>query len=450
MESIDTNINNYEYDDLISILDLTDNAFKLDELFKVINEKIINISQENNYLEKSDKSELSRFFKNIFYKICHKQSWSPPNHINKYFALLDDESDTILHERPTYNGAIPRPFPRNPVVNSTFSEYSQGLVNPLKRDTITNTLIINSKFRNFPNSSTSTEFTIDVRQPINNVVSLKVASLEISNSYYNISDYLGNNTFCVWTYIRNTTTDKIVSGPFKKLITLKDGAYTVSQLTTEINSFLIDSTEPNFKIVECFFDMLKGKIVFRINLDDVPPPPANTQFEFNIYFDNTLLHEEELKLSEPKSTFNRLGFLLGYTNSAYIYKNDYCSTETNTKLIGMNPERCVDLSGTKFFLLEVDDFNKNAPAVLLYVNENFQGSDILAKIPNVSNANEIIFEDSSDNVFKTRRYFGPIDLKKLKIRLLDEYGNVLDFKNADLIITFEVQCADSPYKNIVQ
>ena len=25
----------------------------------------------------------------------------------------------------------------------------------------------------------------------------------------------------------------------------------------------------------------------------------------------------------------------------------------------------------------------------------------------------------------------------------------LDFKNADLIITFEVECSDSPYKNLV-
>jgi hypothetical protein len=445
MKSIDTNINNYDYKYLLEILGLSSNDFDLDKLFTIINNKIIGINQENEYLENSDKDELIIFFKNIFYKICHKNAWTPPKHINSYFSSFDDD----LEEKTLDDGAIPFSIPKNPVINTTITEYSQGLVNPLKRETITNTLIINSKFRNYSNNSSSTNFTIDVKQPVNNVISLKVASLEIANTYYNISEYLANNTFCIWTYIRNTKNDTIISGPFKKLITIKDGSYSVEQLINEINSFLIDGDNPNFKIVECYFNLIKGKVYFKLNLEDIPAIPEDSQFEFNLYFDNSILNDESLTIPTPKSYFNRLGFLLGYVKSAYIFKNDYCSDETNTKLVGMNPERCVDLSGTKFFLLEVDDFNKNAPAVLLYVNENYQGSNILAKIPNVSNANEVIFEDSSDNVFKTRRYFGPIDLKRLKIRLLDEYGNVLDFKNADLIITFEVECSDSPYKNLV-
>ena len=110
------------------------------------------------------------------------------------------------------------------------------------------------------------------------------------------------------------------------------------------------------------------------------------------------------------------------------------------------------MSGTKFFLLVVNDFNKNAPQVLRYITDDetsFSDNDIMAKIPNTSLINEIIFEDSSDRIFKARRYFGPINLQKLQISILDEYGNVLDNNNGDIIVTFEIETLDSPYKNIV-
>lgn len=455
VQEFDTNINNYDYKYLLEMLSLSAGNFDIDDLFTTIHNKIFGINKENGVLEKADKDELMVFFKNIFYKICHKHGWVPPKHINSYFSSFDD--NPLLEQRfnnfPDTTGAgIPFSMPRNPVINTAVTEYTQGLVNPLKRETITNTLIINSKFMNPSNNATSTDFTIDVKQAVNNVISLKVASVEIANTYYNISEYHSNNSFCICTLIRDPS-DNVVSGPHKKLITIKDGAYNVEQLVPEINRFLINGDDPFFNIIECFFDLIKGKVFFKLNLENSPgfPPTIHpdSQFEFNLYFDNTVLNDDDYIIPPPRSSHNRLGYLLGFTKSAYIFKTHHCSEETNTKLVGMNPERCVDLSGTKFFLLEVDDFNKNAPAVLLYVNDNFQGSNILAKIPNVSNANEVIFEDSSDNVFKTRRYFGPIDLKRLKIRLLDEYGNVLDFKNADLIITFEVERADSPYKDLV-
>ena len=53
------------------------------------------------------------------------------------------------------------------------------------------------------------------------------------------------------------------------------------------------------------------------------------------------------------------------------------------------------------------------------------------------------------NVFKSRNYYGPVKLQKLKIRLLDEYGKVIDINNVDISITFEIESLDIPYKNIV-
>ena len=72
----------------------------------------------------------------------------------------------------------------------------------------------------------------------------------------------------------------------------------------------------------------------------------------------------------------------------------------------------------------------------------------MARIPNSADFYSIIFEDSSDKVFKTRKYFGPVRISKLKIRLLDENGVVVNLNNNDIIINLQIECLNAPYKNL--
>ena len=43
-----------------------------------------------------------------------------------------------------------------------------------------------------------------------------------------------------------------------------------------------------------------------------------------------------------------------------------------------------------------------------------------------------------DNTNTTRNYFGPITLKKMTIKIIDEYGNVIDLNDDKISLTFEV------------
>lgn len=140
--------------------------------------------------------------------------------------------------------------------------------------------------------------------------------------------------------------------------------------------------------------------------------------------------------------------MLGYKREIYSYERDFIKSSDLNQRRGFNPDMALDFTGSKFFLLEVIDFNNNSPQVLLY-NTIYNSSDILAKIPNVSTMTTIIYEDSADNVFKTRNYFGPVKLQKLQIRLLDEYGKVVDMNNADISVTFEIESLDVPYKKMI-
>lgn len=103
-------------------------------------------------------------------------------------------------------------------------------------------------------------------------------------------------------------------------------------------------------------------------------------------------------------------------------------------------------------MLEVCDYNKNTSEVLKYElapQYSFNIRDIIAKLPNVATQEDLIFEDSSDRIFKKRNYFGPVRLKKLRFRLLDENGTVVNNNNGELSISLQIETLDSPYKNMI-
>ena len=144
--------------------------------------------------------------------------------------------------------------------------------------------------------------------------------------------------------------------------------------------------------------------------------------------------------------------MLGYRKQKYTFFDDYNTSITPTSLIGYNPEAPTDFTGTKFFLLEVDDHNKNNPSVFKYnfdSKASYNINNIIAKIPHTALTFNIIFEDSSDRVFKTRKYFGPVKISKLHFKLLDDNGRVIDLNRSDIVISLEIETLEVPYKNMV-
>ena len=135
-------------------------------------------------------------------------------------------------------------------------------------------------------------------------------------------------------------------------------------------------------------------------------------------------------------------------NSNYIFNS-------NSELeLGFNPESVVNLIGTHYFLLEIDDFNKNQSEVVRSNNSisnsvdsyfTYSFNNIIARIPNVADSSAMGFDDASDRIFKTRNYLGPVKISRLKIRLLDENGKVVDFQENDIIINLEIECLNKSF-----
>ena len=501
---MDTNINNYDTIELLNVLKIPNH--KEPQLLEIYNsaKNIIQRLKTKKHLENKD--ELILFFKNALEKVTKDLSLRVPKDMmdnlideSKYDTLPEPAKDRfyqppIIREQ-VYPGAVPPQVPNPIAFHTSNTQNPRGLVNPLKKETVKSILTIHSKFRNSSNtiikkenpdaapSSLTTDFTVNLNEPYNNVVGIKLAGCELMNGYYTFSEYLKTNQFSITVFtLIGGTRGNVQTFPF----TFVEGTYTASQISqlisTTINSAICNQTtgwgvfngvppaqiEP---IIYLQYSSNKGKFYLRKNPSTAPFAPALTvngpSVSGNSNYPNVLTNpatggpvpwgfDVDFRVkSEPNRDIEmNFGWLCGFQKPIYYYETDYIqSTQANMIFLeGYNPEAILDFTGTKFFLLEITDYNKNYSEVFKYNTHkrNINYKDILAKIPNTASATNIIFEDSSDRIFKTRKYFGPVRISKIRIRLLDDFGRVVNLNGGDLIITLEIETLDMPYKNFRQ
>jgi hypothetical protein len=450
MDKMDTDINNYSIEEILNLIKINEYNCELDNIFCIVIELLDEINDSYVIDDISNKKSILLFFRQCFYKICSFYHLNPSESMKRNIdskliinSINYPINETKNKEEDQFVGALPIKVPEATTISSNIDKYARGLVNPLQRETINNILTINSKFRDYntkfvyDKNSSTTDFSIILTEPFNNVVSLKLASVELTNSYYSISEYLKTNIFTIKTYNLDLTTNAITN-LYTREITINEGKYTSASLVSALNAIFL--ADVDLAMVDVSYNVLKEKLIFSI----IPGflPPAGTEYAFDLIF----------TISEDKTRpiFLNLGWLFGFKKDEYIFLDDYVKIATPTKVVGFNPESTLDLLGTKIFLLEVTDFNNNSPAVLKY-NTNDRHwvniKDVLAQFPNKKYTYSVISEDSSDRIFKNRKYFGPVKLQKLRIRLLDENGKVVDLNDSEMIISFEIEMLDVPYKN---
>jgi hypothetical protein len=160
---MDTNSDNYSHTEIIEVLKLTDEDLKTKESVLKKTETLVNKIKQSESLDDETKNEYIAFFWNCFQKL---------NETHRYEI-----------SRPSlYPASLPKNLPESLSLNTHNTEYIRGDVNPIKRETIKNTLIVSNKFSK---GKSSCDFSVALNEPLTNVVSLKVAALEIVNFYYN-------------------------------------------------------------------------------------------------------------------------------------------------------------------------------------------------------------------------------------------------------------------------
>lgn len=264
-------------------------------------------------------------------------------------------------------------------------------------------LCVDSRFRKNYYNTNSNDFIIELPYEFNNVIKLGLMSIEIINSITTLSVESENNKFD----ISYNNTDS--SGNILHQVIVEDGNYSSSDFQTEINNDLNNAF--GFGVLELSFNKKTGKTVIQ-SID-----PNDPNGHFNIYFGENK--------QEP---FNTLGYKMGFRKKEYKYQNK------------IESESLFDLTGEKYFFLYVDDYNCNyyKDTIISVQSNDYLTKNILGRITMGGDKYQVIYEDTSDLIKKERIYSGPVNLKKLHIKLLNVYGNIANLNNVDFSIIFEI------------
>ena len=461
---MDFDSSNYNTDELLNILEINQSGdYSLDNVFKLTKKSMdtTRLSDDN-----ANKEALLDFIVVSFKKLCVHFQYDVPDYMDRE---LDRLKIKLLTNNDTTNND-PSKFVINHKIASKEVDRSVEKkkfkrVNPIKRELYNTVLTINTKYRNNYYGSKSTDFLVDLPNPVKNVTGLKISNAELQNTYYTVSNYLKTNVFYIHL-TRLTSAPPVTGGMYK--IEIPDGNYTSLDAVSAINggggfglkkaklysdlTTVVDLST----IITASYDTMTKKIIFSLQT------AAVLNYKFDLDF---VLHGEV-----ERDIAKNLGWLLGYHKPYYSFDDTKtidgvkyeASYEKTTKIdtvgvgvsitkVGFQPEAPSDFTGTKFFLIEVNDFNNNSMQSFYYPGtfNSLKMKDLLGKIPNNAGAT-ILFEDSYGPINPTRYYLGPVNIQKLHIRLLDENGVVVDLNNVDFALTFELEVLHVHYEMLNQ
>jgi len=318
----------------------------------------------------------------------------------------------------------------DPYILSNPSKYFKGQYNPLNKRIIKKSLNIDTRFRENYFQTTPSNFQIDLPMKFNNVVSMQLASMELPTSFYNIDHALGNNFFALIDPIHNIT----------QMIVVPDGNYTYADLINEINTIIketsITRVDPNgntvtvsFKDVVFTLDIYlqsgSGRVIVGLAKCASYTIPDITVCDFILSFQTD--REGKLDLVTPLPL--KFGWMLGFRNGVYTNNISYVS------------EGLIDLSAPRYVFLSIDDHNNSVSDGFISVySSSILNKNILARVSVRGNVFNYMAQNNLSTTTYPREYFGPVNIQRMNIQLLDEYGRVLNLHNMDysFCLTFDV------------
>ena len=460
--NFDLNIHNYSVADLEKFLKLYDGAYNEDILKKRVEEWLQKVGDEDATFR-----DAFRLFLQEACRVLTRErlgggraaSTPTPNPTPKK-EPEGWQNKPLVYKRDT------------PFVYAENSQYFGGVMNPLDKHLVTRVICINSLFRDdilkgktvypcppvvgkayndgyetydeyykahgihmakegmkqecpyqtttitySPVTSSASDFIFRFPEPLKNVASIELMSIELPPyTWFDVTSKNGSNTFVI-EFAHLSPAADISNGSY--VVTIPDGNYTAVQM----QATLTEALQGICSFVICNIDESSLWTSFRLDetsaLYNVSSPQYSPLLQFSLRFSEAVDEDEKL--------YEKLGWKLGFRASGYW---------GGWNLPVASEARYRDTM-EQYLFLEVDDFNRNnqTDAVMAYVGRrSYVGNNILARI----SVSELSLQGVT-KLFKKREYFGSVRLEKLRLRLLDCFGRVLDMNQADYSLALEVK-----------
>jgi hypothetical protein len=386
MTDIDTNVSNYSLSELLTIADIDNENITEEEIIKKTNFLISKFQKKN--------PKLAVFFEDVQSQLLQYESGlNVPEEDNtgkiivEGFGNASNEaiypagdkqiSDWYYNENLTQSdknqvdkitqrkqkvgifGNQHAPMNREQLATTdTFGlPVKQDSLNPNLKNTISRFVNLDSQFRQFTSGidSTSTNYTLDLSDTLKNALKLSLYSYQIPYSWYAIDTAYGNN--CFW--ILDSSTNQAIS------VSVPPGNYSQVAFVSQLNSSFVNAgfTFPpvgspyNLPTnTPVYFNSNSG-IISLFLYDGSYNDPNGVLESFNINTTTTIVFYDftgHLQctitcVSNQNHYFNNtLGWIMGY-------RLPYLSIDPS----GNSASAVLDLNGTKYLILAIDDYNQN-------------------------------------------------------------------------------------------
>ena len=409
-QNFDLNIDNYTLKELEDFFGLNYDNYNEADLLKQESKLKLNILNDKN-VGLATKTNTFQFLSAVRQRLI--------NHIKNISSNIyafDKNLDRGLDKSDVINVGSTNIIKQSSTPYSTSfpSEFYQGSINPLFKRILRQNVNIDTRFRSNYYATNASNFNVELPLKISQVVSLQLSALEMPNTFYVISQVFGNNFFVLE-----------ISGLTPLIVTIPDGNYDYLSLQEYINNYLQTVGTGNYQNIRFLSD---------INTPLGTGPAAGSgrmvagsttgTIAFSLNFVTDRYGNEDRQTPLPL----KLGWLMGFREGYYENALTYVS------------EGIINLLGPRYIYLVVDDFNNN-------VNDGFYAAfsssilnkNILARISLQGSVFNLMSKDNFNLITTPRQYFGPVNIQKLQIQLLDEYGRILNLNNMDysFCLTFQ-------------
>lgn len=524
MTNIDTNVDNYTIDELYAILELEDPT----------EEEVIDSSDAyiDKYTESGDET-MTTFFQDVQNKLLEymdavengddPEEYDPDNTQTQEWTenealQQDDEGQADKNTDRTQkidvydNDHVPMNKEQVGVNNTYDTKVAQDSLNPNLTNVTNRVIVVDSQYRqsDVSSSATSTDFTLDLSETLNNVIGLRLYSIQIPINWYVIDVDKGNTCFWVTNYdadgVKRTYTIQVPPGNYTadELVTALNKSFAAIPTTKDIygNFFYTQGFVPPVAGgVPASYNSSNGKIT--INLEEYQDPngdiimglftdetPVEGETPYFTFFDPMGALRCAQRCKRSSHVDSTLGWVMGFRD---IEEPIYSEGNTASAI--------VNLFGTSYFVLVLDDFNQNhVNNGIVYISElskklsipNYYRPDlphtciqtstkkITSLLPSAPRtltqaqmyaANEIIKNREQDTDYRSkppsssnaialiplkvsgmsfgdiyvefggtlqdnkRTYFGPVNIERFRVKLLDDKGDVVNLNGGDWSFT---------------
>jgi hypothetical protein len=416
---INLDINNYSISELERLLKLPAN-YNNENIVK--QKEALTQSIKESAMNDAQKTELYIFLDNIRNKLI--------NNLEK----IDEKKFNIINQ---YDG-------NHFLIKTINTGYKTQLENnkQIDKSIIKRTYTIDSIFRSnydLPDNP-SHNYIIQLPETINRAITMSISSIEIPLTYYNISSYNNNNIFSIQELSGTEVSGNIYN------IRLTSGLYEARFNATTLNTNVINTNIIAYNIVDEINNALRQTSTdisnnIRCNLDSRTGKTsfaviANSNKSYKINFDIDNSNNTNIKYNcHENYLYQKLGWQLGFITPSITVDSN-----------GRYSDRVCSMNYPRYIYIAIDDFQPSSRNYFSVAAPSLIAPNIIARINMLSLLEEkTAFKQAAnagDYLFTQkhiREYFGPTDINKLRIQLLDEYGRPLNLNGSDwsFVVTFE-------------